>query len=179
MSEILCCGIFHHPSSGHLLSLRSSFNWNCSAHIVWPYVLTADGCSAEEKTALISKLSLLKATAMSAPFLAAFAEQSKLQGSYKDAAGAQQMDLQPNEAKGDLKIVKYREEEAIYIQASHDRVTVIFSTVFKEETDRIYGKVFLQVRVCNARWTVAADTWRTSRNSWMRGNCRGCRALRR
>lgn len=35
-------------------------------------------------------------------------------------------------------------EEAIYIQASSDRVTVIFSTVFKEETDRIFGKVFLQ-----------------------------------
>ena len=37
-----------------------------------------------------------------------------------------------------------RPEEAIYIQASADRVTVIFSTVFKEETDRVYGKVFLQ-----------------------------------
>lgn len=47
--------------------------------------------------------------------------------------------------KGDLKVVRYREEEAIYIQASHDRVTVIFSTVFKEEADRVYGKVFLQV----------------------------------
>lgn len=40
--------------------------------------------------------------------------------------------------------IHYREEEAIYIKASHDRVTVIFSTVFREETDRIFGKVFLQ-----------------------------------
>lgn len=55
------------------------------------------------------------------------------------------MDIQQSEQKGDLKIVKYREEEAIYIQASNDRVTVIFSTVFKEETDRVYGRVFLQV----------------------------------
>jgi len=41
----------------------------------------------------------------------------------------------------------YRDEEAIYIRASADRVTVIFSTVFREETDRIFGKVFLQVCV--------------------------------
>ena len=30
------------------------------------------------------------------------------------------------------------------IKASHDRVTVIFSTIFREETDRVFGKVFLQ-----------------------------------
>lgn len=34
--------------------------------------------------------------------------------------------------------------EAIYILPSSDRVTVIFSTLFREETDRIFGKVFLQ-----------------------------------
>lgn len=38
----------------------------------------------------------------------------------------------------------YRDEEAIYIRAAADRVTVIFSTIFREETDRIVGKVFLQ-----------------------------------
>jgi len=41
--------------------------------------------------------------------------------------------------------IHYRDEEAMYIQAAPDRVTVIFSTVFREETDRIFGKVFLQV----------------------------------
>lgn len=35
-------------------------------------------------------------------------------------------------------------EEAIYLLPSPDRVTIIFSTVFKEETDRIFGRVFLQ-----------------------------------
>jgi actin related protein 2/3 complex subunit 2 len=40
--------------------------------------------------------------------------------------------------------INYRDEEAIYIQASADRVTVIFSTIFREETDRILGKIFLQ-----------------------------------
>ncbi len=94
---------------------------------------------------MISKLAHFKSIAMSAPFLAAFDEQRSLQAGYKEPAGAQQVDVAPSEKKGDLKIVKYREEEAIYIQASHDRVTVIFSTVFKEETDRVYGRVFLQV----------------------------------
>lgn len=45
---------------------------------------------------------------------------------------------------GEVMAIHYRDEEAIYIKASHDRVTVIFSTVFREETDRIFGKVFLQ-----------------------------------
>ncbi len=47
----------------------------------------------------------------------------------------------------DLMQIHYREQEAIYIQAQLDRVTVIFSILFKEETDRIFGKVFLQVRM--------------------------------
>jgi actin related protein 2/3 complex subunit 2 len=50
------------------------------------------------------------------------------------------------EAQGELMQIHYRDEEAIFIQAAPDRVTVIFSTVFREETDRIFGKVFLQVR---------------------------------
>lgn len=100
--------------------------------------------SIEERSALITKLSLFKSTAMASPFLSAFAEQQSLQSTYKDAAGAQQMDIQQQESKAPLKVVKYREEEAIFIQASHDRVTIIFSTVFKEETDRVYGRVFLQ-----------------------------------
>ena len=51
--------------------------------------------------------------------------------------------------------VRPREDEAIYIQASHDRVTVVFSTVFKEETDREFGKIFLQVRACHLSVTGA------------------------
>lgn len=41
--------------------------------------------------------------------------------------------------------IHYRDEEAIYVRASEDRVTVIFSTIFREETDRAFGKVFFQV----------------------------------
>jgi len=45
---------------------------------------------------------------------------------------------------GEVKAIHYREEEAIYVKASHDRITVIFSTIFREETDRVFGKVFIQ-----------------------------------
>jgi hypothetical protein len=43
-----------------------------------------------------------------------------------------------------------RPQEAIYVVPGVDRVTVIFSTIFKEETDRIFGKVFLQVPFTHA-----------------------------
>ncbi len=45
---------------------------------------------------------------------------------------------------GELMTIQYRDEEAIYIRASHDRVTAIFSILFRDETDKIMAKVFLQ-----------------------------------
>ncbi len=57
-----------------------------------------------------------------------------------------QKELADTDKMGELMQVHYRDEEAIYVQASHDRVTVIFSTIFQDETDRIFGRVFLQVR---------------------------------
>lgn len=72
----------------------------------------------------------MKRNALAAPFERGFATQKEL-----ETKGGQ----------GELMQVHYRDEEAMYIQAAPDRVTVIFSTVFREETDRIFGKVFLQV----------------------------------
>lgn len=79
---------------------------------------------------------------MAAPFEQAFDEFAQLQeeaSKYTSESAPQGM----NEG-GEVRTIHYREEEAIYIKASFDRVTVIFSTVFREETDRIFGKVFLQ-----------------------------------
>ncbi|KDQ59216.1 hypothetical protein JAAARDRAFT_33952 [Jaapia argillacea MUCL 33604] len=84
----------------------------------------------DERDAFIKSIALLKRNALAAPFELAFKTQKQLEGS---GSGA-----------GELMQIHYRDEEAIYVQASHDRVTVIFSTVFREETDRIFGKVFLQ-----------------------------------
>jgi actin related protein 2/3 complex, subunit 2 len=85
---------------------------------------------------------------MAAPFERAFDEFAKLQ----EEASKFTSESAPEGVRegGEVMAIHYREEEAIYIKASHDRVTVIFSTVFREETDRIFGKVFLQVWITYA-----------------------------
>lgn len=87
-------------------------------------------------------MALLKRNAMAAPFESAYEEHYKL----REEASKYTSEEAPQGVKegGDVMAIHYREEEAIYIKASFDRVTVIFSTIFREETDRIYGKVFIQ-----------------------------------
>ncbi len=87
----------------------------------------------DSRKAFIFSVAHFKRNALAAPFERAFQTQKQL-----EASGSGQ---------GDLMEIHYRDEEAIYVQAAQDRVTVIFSTVFREETDRIFGKVFLQVRL--------------------------------
>ncbi|OIW35553.1 arp2 3 complex subunit [Coniochaeta ligniaria NRRL 30616] len=96
----------------------------------------------EERDELINKIALLKRNAMAAPFEQAYEEYYQL----REAASKFTSEEAPQGVRegGDVKVIQYREEEAIYIKASHDRVTVIFSTVFREETDRVFGKVFIQ-----------------------------------
>ncbi|CAP82966.1 Pc15g00800 [Penicillium rubens Wisconsin 54-1255] len=96
----------------------------------------------EARNVLIMKLALLKRNAMAAPFERAFDEFNKL----AEEASRYTSESAPQgiQEGGEVMAIHYREEEAIYIKANWDRVTVIFSTVFREETDRIFGKVFLQ-----------------------------------
>ncbi|BCS18979.1 actin-related protein 2/3 complex subunit 2 [Aspergillus puulaauensis] len=99
----------------------------------------------DEQTAredLVMRLALMKRNAMAAPFEKAFDEFAQL----AEEASRYTSESAPAglEEGGEVMTIHYREEEAIHIKASHDRVTVIFSTVFREETDRIFGKVFLQ-----------------------------------
>ena len=44
-------------------------------------------------------------------------------------------------ASDETAVVHYHEEEAVYISAHPDRVTVIFSTLFKDPDDVVIGKV--------------------------------------
>ncbi|ORY85627.1 Arp2/3 complex, 34 kd subunit p34-Arc-domain-containing protein [Protomyces lactucae-debilis] len=87
----------------------------------------------DARQSLINKLALIKRNALAAPFERAFSQHEQL--------AAQNSETSISE---DMMVIQYREEEAIFIQASNDRVTVIFSTVFREETDRVFAKVFLQ-----------------------------------
>nr|AFK48145.1 unknown [Medicago truncatula] len=91
----------------------------------------------EGRDDLIRRVSLLKRNTMAAPFEKAIDEHHRLAEQGVNAETA------PQGEGTEVMVIRYREEEAMYIQASHDRVTVIFSTVFREETDRIFGKVFL------------------------------------
>lgn len=90
------------------------------------YLTRANMLAAAERETIIRNLALLKRNAMAAPYERAFAAQ-------KEGTDSPMM------------VVRYRENEAIYIKGLPDRVTVVFSTEFEEEEDRIFGKVFLQV----------------------------------
>jgi actin related protein 2/3 complex subunit 2 len=95
----------------------------------------------EARQELVDKVALIKRNALAAPFEKAFAKFDEL------AAEATQNSLElyvPEDAGTEVMTLHYREEESIFIKPSHDRVTVIFSTVFRDETDQIFGKVFLQ-----------------------------------
>ena len=96
----------------------------------------------EERDDLIRRVSLLKRNAMAAPFEQAFDEYASLHA--EAAKYTSESAPQGVQEGGEVRAIHYRDEEAIFIKASHDRVTVIFSTVFREETDRIFAKVFLQ-----------------------------------
>uniref|UniRef100_W5MS24 Arp2/3 complex 34 kDa subunit n=1 Tax=Lepisosteus oculatus TaxID=7918 RepID=W5MS24_LEPOC len=41
-------------------------------------------------------------------------------------------------------VIHYRDDETMYLEAKKDRVTVVFSTVFKDDDDVVIGKVFMQ-----------------------------------
>ncbi|CAM9538175.1 actin-related protein 2/3 complex subunit 2 [Petromyzon marinus] len=41
-------------------------------------------------------------------------------------------------------VIHYRDDETMYVEAKRDRVTVVFSTVFKDDDDVVIGKVFMQ-----------------------------------
>lgn len=93
----------------------------------------------ESRSSLIYHLSMLKPMIFSAPFRLAYE-------SHKQLAAAHSPDTPSAEEKqGELMIINYREEEAFFVQSSWDRITVYISTAFKEETDRVFGRVFLQV----------------------------------
>jgi actin related protein 2/3 complex, subunit 2 len=123
----------------------------------------ADGEWIEAREDLVRRISLLRRNAMAAPFERAFDEHAKM---HEEASKYTRESAPEGVAEGgEVMAIHYREEEAIYIKASHDRVTVIFSTIFREETDRIFGKVFLQVRNNGAGSRVAGEPKPWFRNS--------------
>lgn len=100
----------------------------------------------QAKAEFIEEVSLLKRTCFAAPFLKAFARYEQL---------SRENPADPNNIYGEDSVAQtnsneavikldYRGQESIFIKPSNDRVTVIFSTVFNDETDKVFSKVFLQ-----------------------------------
>ncbi|XP_044272832.1 probable actin-related protein 2/3 complex subunit 2 [Tribolium madens] len=54
-------------------------------------------------------------------------------------------DFQENGDEGQKRaVIHYRDDETMYVEAKADRVTVVFSTRFRDEDDVVIGKVFMQ-----------------------------------
>lgn len=80
----------------------------------------------EDKASVAKKAALLKRNC----FAAVFEKYFKMQ--------------EAETASDKIAVIHYHEEECMYLEALDDRVTVIFSTLFKDPDDVIIGKVFLQ-----------------------------------
>lgn len=82
--------------------------------------------NTQNKDEDIRKASLLKRNVFAAPFEQAFKRQAE------------------GKTDSNHAVVHYRDDSSVYIQASSDRVTCVFSTTFKDEDDVVIGKVYLQ-----------------------------------
>lgn len=80
----------------------------------------------EQRDSMVKKVGLLKRNCFASVFEKYFIFQERGEEGHRRA------------------VIHYRDEETMYIEAKSDRVTVIFSTVFKDDTDVIIGKVFMQ-----------------------------------
>ncbi|KAI3403674.1 ARC35 [Candida oxycetoniae] len=98
----------------------------------------------ETKLTLIENLSLFKRHSIAAPFHKAFERYDELAKKYANA-NTYAEEVQQELSNEEVLVIRYRgADETIYLKPSFDRVTVIFSTLFQDETDKIFGKVFLQ-----------------------------------
>lgn len=104
----------------------------------------AEKLDDETKAELVEELSFLKRNCFAAAFFEAFKRYAVL---------SEEQQVDPNNIYGEdaphntsepVITLRYRDQESIFIKPSNDRVTVIFSTVFNDETDRVFSKVFLQ-----------------------------------
>jgi len=78
---------------------------------------------------LVRKIAMLKRNCFAAVFEKYFEYQAKQDlatGNHKRA------------------VIHYRDDETMYVDASADRVIVIFSTVFKDPDDNVLGRVFME-----------------------------------
>ncbi|ODV69806.1 Arp complex subunit [Hyphopichia burtonii NRRL Y-1933] len=131
----------------HFQSLTILSNNDIEGGYNYSLVLNVDDIineSEESKLQLISELSFLKRHSIASAFEKAFNRFDELSNKYANL-NTYSEDVQLELTNEPILVINYRgSEESIYIKPSFDRVTVIFSTIFQDETDKIFGKVFLQ-----------------------------------
>lgn len=98
----------------------------------------------EFSQAMVAELALLKRNAMAAAFESAFNRYDELAQQYSGENTYSEEIQAALQAEPTLLVRHRGDEESIFIKPSFDRVTVVFSTTFKDDTDKIFGKVFLQ-----------------------------------
>ncbi|KAI5955413.1 ARC35 [Candida margitis] len=112
--------------------------------IVLDTATSAQSDDEDTKLRLIDDLSLLKRNAMASAFHKAFDRYDELSAKYSNS-NTYAEEVQQELSNEPVLVMKYRgADETIYLKPSFDRVTVIFSTMFQDETDKVFGKVFLQ-----------------------------------
>lgn len=87
----------------------------------------------EDWEALVKKIGLLKRHCFASVFEKYFDFQEAYFDSPEDSTKLQKR-----------AVIEYRDQEYMYVEAKNDRVTVVFSTIFKDEDDMVIGKMFLQ-----------------------------------
>ena len=93
--------------------------------------------TAEDSEVTIKKIALLKRNCFASVFEKYFEFQELKHDQKENDSGNQTEEMQKKA------VIHYREDETMYVEAKADRVTVIFSTVFKDITDMIIGKVYI------------------------------------
>ncbi|XP_071441377.1 actin-related protein 2/3 complex subunit 2 [Hetaerina americana] len=81
---------------------------------------------ADWETSVVKKVGLLKRNCFASVFEKYFEFQERGEEGHKRA------------------VINYRTDETLYVEAKADRVTVVFSTLFRDEDDVVIGKVFMQ-----------------------------------
>lgn len=129
-------GVLEREYGAYLTTTESGYDVSLALEIA-----AVSALDAEARAALIDKVALLKRNALAAPFEEAFARYDVL----AQESITKQTDLYaPETSTEPVTVLHYREEEQLFIRPLFDRVTVYFSIIFKDETDKVYGRVFLQ-----------------------------------
>lgn len=129
------------PAVTILSSDQVESGYNYSLLVDTEAVMATGEQSAKE---IIAALALLKRNAMAAAFETAFNRYDELAQEYA-GQNTYAEEIQASLQAEPTLVIRHRgDEESIFIKPSFDRVTVIFSTTFKDDTDQIFGKVFLQ-----------------------------------